>query len=148
MFTFPFLNNKIDQKTNFAKLPITKWLFFGITVNFIIQKLKIKHLVSLSFLWWHVFFEGMSENILHIPGLNSLCHIIHFLANFYFIFEISHAKTLMKYARCLYNILSHVLTNDVHTFLWIYQFLSILWNSSSLQKPEIEIFVFYNIDFD
>ena len=31
--------------------------FFGITVNFIIQKLKSKHLVCLSFLWWQVFLR-------------------------------------------------------------------------------------------
>ena len=27
VFTFQFLNDKIDQNTNFAKLPSTKWLF-------------------------------------------------------------------------------------------------------------------------
>ena len=31
--------------------------FFGITVNFIIQKLKSKHLLCLSFLWWQVFLR-------------------------------------------------------------------------------------------
>ena len=40
--------------------------FFGITVSFIIQKMKTKQIVYLSFLWWQVFFEGMGENILHI----------------------------------------------------------------------------------
>ena len=35
-----------------------------------------------------------------------------------------------------------------NTFLLIYQFLSILTISSNLQKPETEIFVFYNITFD
>ena len=40
--------------------------FFGITVIFIIQKLKTKCLVQLSFLRWQVFFEGTRENILHI----------------------------------------------------------------------------------
>ena len=49
--TFQFLNDKIDKNTNFSKLPCTKWLFFGITVIFIIQKLKTKCLVYLSFLW-------------------------------------------------------------------------------------------------
>ena len=37
--------------------------FFGTTVNFIIEKLKSKHFVCLSFIW---FFEGTWENILHI----------------------------------------------------------------------------------
>ena len=40
MFTFQsckFLNDKIDQNINFAKCQI---VYFGITVNFIIQKLK------------------------------------------------------------------------------------------------------------
>ena len=61
------LNSKIDQNTNFAKLPSAKcqMAFYGITVNFIIQKLKSKHLVCLSFSGgW--FFEGTRENILHI----------------------------------------------------------------------------------
>ena len=34
---------KIDQNTNFAKLPSAKWPFFGITVNIIIQKLTSKN---------------------------------------------------------------------------------------------------------
>ena len=33
-----FVDDKIDQNTNFAKLPSAKCLFFGITVNFIVQK--------------------------------------------------------------------------------------------------------------
>ena len=44
MFTFQsckFLNDKIDQNNNFAKLPSAKWFFFGITVIFIIEKLRI-----------------------------------------------------------------------------------------------------------
>ena len=40
-FTFQFLNDKIDQNTNFAKLPSAKWLLYSTTVNFSIQKLKI-----------------------------------------------------------------------------------------------------------
>jgi hypothetical protein len=35
-----FSNDENDQNTNFAKLPSAKRLFFCITVNFIIQKLK------------------------------------------------------------------------------------------------------------
>ena len=37
VFAFQFLNDKIDQNTNFAKLPRDKWLFY-ISVNFIIRK--------------------------------------------------------------------------------------------------------------
>jgi hypothetical protein len=38
VFTFQFLNDKIDQDTNFAKLPSAKWLFLVyVTVNFIIK---------------------------------------------------------------------------------------------------------------
>ena len=51
VFTFQLLNDKIVQNTNFAKLPSAKWLFFGIDINIIIQKLKSKHSVCLSFLW-------------------------------------------------------------------------------------------------
>ena len=41
----------------------------GDLVNFIIQKLKSKHLFCLSFLWWHV--RGIERKYLtHIPGLN------------------------------------------------------------------------------
>ena len=45
--------------------------FFGITVNFIIQKLKSKHLVCLNFLWWQVFLreqEKMFYAYLHISA--------------------------------------------------------------------------------
>ena len=39
-----FLNDKMDQNTNFDKFTSAKCLFFGIIVNFITQKLKSKHL--------------------------------------------------------------------------------------------------------
>ena len=35
--------------------------FFGITVNFVIQKLKSKQLVCLSFLWWEVFLRELEK---------------------------------------------------------------------------------------
>ena len=41
MFTFQFLNDKIDQNTNFDKCQMA---FFGKGENFIIQKLKSKYL--------------------------------------------------------------------------------------------------------
>ena len=31
--------------------------FFGITVSFIVQKMKTKQIVYLSFLWWQVFLR-------------------------------------------------------------------------------------------
>ena len=40
---------KIDQNTNFAKLPSAKWLFFVEIVHFSIQILKSMHIVCLSF---------------------------------------------------------------------------------------------------
>ena len=47
--------------------------FFCITVNFIIQKLKSKHLVCLSFLWWQAFFWGNERKCFpHIPGQSLL----------------------------------------------------------------------------
>ena len=55
------MNDKIDQNTNFAKLPSAKCHFFGKTVNFVIQKLKSKHLVCLSFLQWQVFLREREE---------------------------------------------------------------------------------------
>ena len=55
---FQFMKDKIDQNTNFAKLPTEKKFFFGIAVNFIIKTLKSKHLVGLSFLRWQIFFWG------------------------------------------------------------------------------------------
>ena len=51
-----FWMTKLTQNINFTKLPSAKRLFFGTTVHFIIQKLKSKHLVCLSFLWWEVFW--------------------------------------------------------------------------------------------
>ena len=39
--------------------------FFGITVNVIIQKLKSKHLVCLSFLWRQVFLREQQEKIFY-----------------------------------------------------------------------------------
>ena len=49
MFTFQFLTLKIDQNTNFVWIAKRQMAFFGITETFIIQKLKSKHLVCLSF---------------------------------------------------------------------------------------------------
>ena len=40
VFTFQFVNDKIDQSTNFAELPSAKWLFFGIAQSYIYQVLQ------------------------------------------------------------------------------------------------------------
>ena len=71
MFTFQFLNDKIDQNTNFAKLPIGKMTFFDITVNFIIKKLKSKHLALSVFSGQRFFWGNERKYFPHIPGLVS-----------------------------------------------------------------------------
>ena len=58
MFTFQSLNDEIDQVPN-----------IDISVNLIFQKLKSKHFVCLSFLWWQVFLRDWEEKYFtHIPG--------------------------------------------------------------------------------
>ena len=57
------MNEKIKPFTNrqFGKI--------GVLVNFIIQIMKSKHLVCLSFLWWQVFWGNERKHFTHIPGL-------------------------------------------------------------------------------
>ena len=62
MFTFQFLNDTIYSYM-YHKKPFGK---IGVLVNFIIQKLKSKHLVCLNFALVTGFFEGTRETILHI----------------------------------------------------------------------------------
>ena len=63
VFTFQFLNNKIDQNTSFAKLPSGNWLF---CYNCKYSKIE-KNTLSLSqFSLVTGIFEGMRGNILHI----------------------------------------------------------------------------------
>ena len=57
--------SNFGQNTNFAKLPSGKMAFFDITVNFITQKLKSKHL-AISVFSGQRFFEGTRGNIFHI----------------------------------------------------------------------------------
>ena len=66
------MNGKIVQNTNFARSPSAQWLFLvlHITVNSIIQKLKSKHLVCLSFLRWQSFWGNKRKYFTHIPGLS------------------------------------------------------------------------------
>ena len=69
MFTFQFLNDKIYSYTVKSHLALGK---IGGLINFITQKLKSKHLVCLSFLWWQFFWGKERKYFTHIPGLNSL----------------------------------------------------------------------------
>ena len=62
MFTFYFLNVKHWPKHKFCQIAKCQMPFL---VNFIIQKLKSKHLVCLSFLWWQVFLRGQQEKIFY-----------------------------------------------------------------------------------
>ena len=61
---FSILTEKIDQNTNFAKLPSAKWLFFWCI------KLKSIHLVCLSFLWWQVFLRQREKIFYTYSGPN------------------------------------------------------------------------------
>ena len=87
VFTFQVLNDKFLPNCQVPNY------FFGTTVNFIIQKLKSKHLVCLSFLWWQVFlrewekipfltfpacfsipiiFSNLNSNCSYLPDLRNL----------------------------------------------------------------------------
>ena len=57
------------------KKPFGTWQFgtIRVFVNSITKKLKSKHLVCLSFLWWQFFFWGNKRKyFIHIPGLNPI----------------------------------------------------------------------------
>ena len=54
---FSILNDEIDKKHQFCQIAKCQMAFFGMTENFIIQKLKSKQLVCLSFLWWQGFLR-------------------------------------------------------------------------------------------
>jgi hypothetical protein len=56
------LSDKIDQNTNFSKLTSGKMASFGITLNFITQRLKSEQLFYLV----RGFFEGMRGNIWNV----------------------------------------------------------------------------------
>ena len=49
ILTFKFLIDKVDQNTNFVKLPSVKWLYLVWLLILIIQKSQSTHLVCLSF---------------------------------------------------------------------------------------------------
>ena len=80
MFSFQFLNEKIDQNTNFFPNCQVPNVIFGITVNFVIQKLNT---------WFVSVFSGDSyfwgnerKYFTHIPGpnehKNTLCDLAVF----------------------------------------------------------------------
>ena len=68
MFTFHFLNDRINLPIHVVKVKVTKWIghkqqfhqnakyvpngFFGITVHFLTQKMKIKHLLTFYKFHW------------------------------------------------------------------------------------------------
>ena len=56
MFTIQFLIIKLAQTLVLPNCQVPSG-FFGINVNIITQKLKSKHLVCLSFLWWQGFLR-------------------------------------------------------------------------------------------
>ena len=70
--------------TVLPKKPFTPWQFgkIGVLVNFISQKLKSKHLVCFSFLWWQeeIFYKHFALNnvSLHIIKWNMMLHISTF----------------------------------------------------------------------
>ena len=54
----------------FTVIPKKVIWHLAIWQNFIIQKLKSKHLFCLSFLWWDFFLGNERKYFAHIPGLN------------------------------------------------------------------------------
>ena len=77
MSTFQFLNGKLDQTPILPNCQVAKMAFFDIIVNFIIQKLKSRHLVCLSLLWF-LFWGIERKYFTHIPGLSILTGITLF----------------------------------------------------------------------
>ena len=73
MFNFQFLNDKIYSYM-YQKKPFCAEQFgkIGVLVDFIIQKLKSKHLVCLSFLWWQVLCGNKRKYCTNIPDLSRL----------------------------------------------------------------------------
>ena len=106
MFTFQFLNDKIDQNTNFAKLPSAKWLFFGTTVNFSLQILKSKHLVCLSF--WDISRDSRANIYLLMQKMWAIVPLLLISASFIHKFKeiamhisVNHRHALCKSIRCV-----------------------------------------------
>ena len=65
VFTFQFSNDKIYSHTKKSHLALDNLSKLVFLVNCVIKKLKSKHLVCLSFLWWQVFW-GNERKYLHI----------------------------------------------------------------------------------
>ena len=57
VFYFQFLNDKIYSYITKSHLALWQFGKIGVLVHFVIQKLKSKHLVCLSFLWWQGFLR-------------------------------------------------------------------------------------------
>ena len=77
------LNSKVTRRKNIRGVRTCN---YAVTVNSIIQKLKIKHLVFLSFLWWK-FFLREREKIFYPyskPQLGQMTQVIaHFVYHSY-----------------------------------------------------------------
>ena len=69
--------------TVIPKKPFGTWQFgnIGVWVNFIIQKLKSKHLVCLSFLWWQVFLREREKTFYTYsrPKFHPICPLLSIL---------------------------------------------------------------------
>ena len=90
MLTFSFLNDKIDQNNNFAKLPSAKWIFFGIIVHFSLQILKSIYLVCLSF--WDMSCDPEFRILISVQ---KMCLIINF-KNIVFVIQFKCHWSLTK----------------------------------------------------
>jgi hypothetical protein len=79
------------------------------------------------------------------------CHcdsIMNFLANSYFIFQISCAKTFkIRYTRCQHNNLIKRYSYNYWKIMF-HRFISFCQFHVTCKKPETEKFVFYIIAFD
>ena len=61
----------------FCQITKSQMSFFGITVDFFLQKMKSKHLVCLSFLWRQVFWGNKRKYFTHIPSLRVNCSDVY-----------------------------------------------------------------------
>ena len=61
---------KLFNDGGVTTIAIWEWVFFGITVYFMIQKLKSKHLVCHGFLWWEVFLREQVKIFCTYSGPN------------------------------------------------------------------------------
>ena len=67
-----------NQVFTFQKKPFGTWQYakIGVMVNFFVQKLKSKHLVCLSLLWWQVFWGSERKYFTHNLGLGGNASLV------------------------------------------------------------------------